>query len=168
MEFVCYTFDELDKQTLYDILAHRQEVFVLGRHDIYRDLDGFDQKSLHLLAVDEDGRIQGYVRLLPAKLHYDGYEENAFGRLSVKESVRGNGLGSELVRRGIDILLENNECQVVRISAMAYLEDFYRELGFERISDIFDISGVPHVAMLYSRSKDISYLKEEDEPWNRK
>lgn len=154
MKFECFTFEELDKQTLYDILAHRQEVFVLGRHDIYQDLDGFDQKSLHLLARDEDGKLQGYVRLLPACLHYDGYEENAFGRLSVKETARGKGLGRELVRRGIDILLQDNECQAVRISAMAYLENFYRELGFRPTSDVFDISGVPHVTMLYVRNAE--------------
>lgn len=156
MKFVCYTFEELDKQTLYEILAHRQDVFVLGRHDIYRDLDGFDQKSLHLLALDEDGRIQGYVRLLPASLHYDGCEENAFGRLSVKESARGQGLGRELVCRGIDILLQNNECQAVRISAMAYLENFYQNIGFQRTSEVFDISGVPHVTMRYTRTRNDS------------
>lgn len=149
MQFDCYTFEQLDKQTLYDILAHRLEVFVLGRHDIYRDLDGFDQGALHLLARDDSGKIQGYVRLLPSHLHYDGYEENSFGRLSVKESARNKGLGGELVRRGIEILLANSDCQMVRISAMAYLEKFYGELGFERVSDAFDISGVPHVTMLY-------------------
>ena len=34
-----------------------------------------------------EGKV-GYVRLLPAELHYDGYEENSFGRLSVKASAR--------------------------------------------------------------------------------
>ncbi|MDO4267525.1 MAG: GNAT family N-acetyltransferase [Eubacteriales bacterium] len=150
MEFECYTFEELDKQLLYDILGHRQEIFILGRHDIYRDLDGFDQKALHLLYRNAAGEIEGYVRLLPAGVHYDGYEEHCFGRLSVKEKARGKGLGSELVRRGIEILLKDSSCRQVRISAMAYLEDFYRELGFERTSDVFDISGVPHVTMLYT------------------
>ena len=149
MTFEIYRFDQLDTQLLYDIIAHRFEVFVLGRGDIYRDLDYFDQKALHMIARDESGAIQGYVRLLPSALHYDGYAENAFGRLSVKETARCCGLGSELVKRACEYLIANDECKAVCISAMAYLEKFYRELGFVRTSGVFDIQGVPHVTMLY-------------------
>ncbi|MDO5411481.1 MAG: GNAT family N-acetyltransferase [Lachnospiraceae bacterium] len=149
MQFRFYTFSELDTQTLYEILAHRFEIFVLGQGNIYRDLDGFDQKALHLVARDEDGVIQGYVRLLPADLHYDGYNANAFGRLSVKEGAREKGLGSQLVRLACEKLLQDNECKVIQISAMAYLEHFYQELGFVTVSEIFTIADVPHITMLY-------------------
>ena len=71
LEFKVYSFDELSKQMLYDILAHRAEVFILGQRAIYRDLDGFDQKARHMVAL-RSGKIVGYVRLLPAGLHYDG------------------------------------------------------------------------------------------------
>jgi ElaA protein len=160
MTFEVYRFDQLDTQLLYDILAHRFEVFVLGRRDIYRDFDYFDQKALHMVARDEDGVIQGYVRLLPSALHYDGYAENAFGRLSVKETARNNGLGSELVRRACDYLIANDDCKAVRISAMAYLENFYSKLGFVRTSDLFDIQGVPHVTMLYKTLSGVSAQNE--------
>ena len=80
MDFSFYTFDQLDAATLYEIIAHRMEVFVLGQGNIYRDLDGFDQKATHLLARDETGALVGYVRLLPAALHYDGHDHNSFGR----------------------------------------------------------------------------------------
>ena len=141
MEYNIYSFDQLTNQQLYDMMAHRFEVFVLGRGDIYRDFDYF--------ATDENGKIQGYVRLLPSELHYDGYAENAFGRLSVKQDARCHGLGAELVRRACAYLIENDTCKLVRISAMAYLENFYAKLGFVRTSDVFDIQGVPHVTMLY-------------------
>ena len=67
MEYNIYSFDQLTTQQLYDMMAHRFEVFVLGRGDIYRDFDYFDQKAKHLIATDENGKIQGYVRLLPGK-----------------------------------------------------------------------------------------------------
>ena len=51
LEFKVYSFDELSKQMLYDILAHRAEVFILGQRAIYRDLDGFDQKARHIRLV---------------------------------------------------------------------------------------------------------------------
>ena len=56
MDFSFYTFDQLDAATLYEIIAHRMEVFVLGQGNIYRDLDGFDQKATHLLAREEEKR----------------------------------------------------------------------------------------------------------------
>lgn len=33
-------------------MAHRFEVFVLERGDIYRDFDYFDQQAKHLIATD--------------------------------------------------------------------------------------------------------------------
>ena len=77
MDFSFYTFDQLDAATLYEIIAHRMEVFVLGQGNIYRDLDGFDQKATHLLARDETGALVGYVRLLPAAQIIDpNYQAN--------------------------------------------------------------------------------------------
>ena len=149
-QYELFTFAQLDTQTLYDILAHRFEVFVLGQGNIYRDLDYFDQKALHLVARDETGAIAGYVRLLPAALRYDGYEENSFGRLSVKDAYRNRGLGGKLVRRACAWLAENGGCPAVKISAMAYLEKFYTDLGFTSQSGVFDKEGVPHVTMLYT------------------
>lgn len=149
MQFSVYSFDELDTETLYEIIAHRMEVFVLGQGNIYRDLDGFDQKASHLLARDDAGALVGYVRLLPAALHYDGHAHNSFGRLSVKDCARGKGLGAELVRRACRRLAEDSGDPVVEISAMAYLEDFYCRLSFERISDEYAIAGVPHVNMIF-------------------
>lgn len=148
MRFQFYQFSDLDTQTLYELLAHRFEVFVIGQGNIYRDMDGFDQKATHLLAWDEDGALVGYVRLLPARLHYDGYAENSFGRLSVREHARGKGLGAQLVRLACEKLAEDTGDPTVRISAMAYLEKFYQDLGFERTSEVFNIAGVPHVTML--------------------
>lgn len=149
MVYQIYTFHQLDTQTLYEILQHRFGVFVLEQGNIYRDMDNFDQKATHMVARDDDGVIRGYVRMLPAELHYDGYDDNSFGRLSVQKAFRCQGLGGELVRRTCAWLTENNSCKTVRISAMAYLEKFYSELGFVRESDVFDKEGVPHVTMLY-------------------
>lgn len=149
MRYQIYSFEQLDTQTLYEILALRFEVFVIGQRAIYRDMDGFDQKAMHLLARDEQGVLQGYVRLLPAQLHYDGYDENSFGRLCVRAQARKQGTGGELVRRACQWLTVNNDCKAVRISAMAYLERFYMELGFKSVSGVFDKEGVPHVTMLY-------------------
>ena len=150
MQFQYYTFDTLDTQTLYDILSHRFEVFVLGQHCIYHDYDVFDKTGIHLVAREDNGKLVGYCRLIPAEQHYEGYDEHSFGRLSVKESARCHGVGGALVREACRYLTELGEPRAVRISAMAYLEKFYSELGFWRVSDVFDKEGVPHVTMQYT------------------
>ena len=150
MEYRLYSFDQLDTRTLYEILAHRFEVFVLGQRCIYHDFDGLDQAALHLTARDEAGTLQGYVRLLPAGLQDEGHAEHSFGRLSVKEAARRQGVGGELARRACTLLTAPPGPRAVRIAAMAYLEHFSEGLGFTRQSDVFDKEGVPHVTMLYT------------------
>ena len=152
MTYRMYAFREMDLDTLYEMLAHRFEVFVLGQKCIYHDFDEFDRNPLtrHLIARDEDGRLVGYVRIVPAALHYDGYDAHSFGRLSVKEDARCRGVGGELVRRACAWLCSQPGEHTVRISAMAYLEKFYTELGFARVSEPFDKEGVAHIEMVYT------------------
>ena len=91
MQFQYETFDTLDTQTLYDILSHRFEVFVLEQHCIYHDYDAFDKTGIRLIARREDGTVVGYCRLIPAQQHYEGYDEHSFGDmrlLSLRTSER--------------------------------------------------------------------------------
>ncbi|MBS4785359.1 MAG: GNAT family N-acetyltransferase [Clostridiales bacterium] len=140
------SFEELDAAALYELLALRQEVFLLEQRCIYRDLDGLDRFACHLLAREE-GRLVGCVRLLPAELCYDGYAAPSFGRLAVRSSCRGRGIGGELVRRACGWLCRDGG--EVRISAMAYLRGFYEELGFLPVSEVFWKEGVEHLTMQY-------------------
>ena len=151
MPFQFYTFEELDIQTLYSILAHRAEVFLLEQKNIYRDIDGLDKEAVHLLATDQTGIIKGYARLFPARESQNGFTANSFGRLSVSRDARHQGLGTALVQTACQWLLANSSSNTVQIAAMAYLEDFYRQLGFNRISEPFEIAHVPHITMVYTQ-----------------
>lgn len=148
MLFQFYTFEELDTKTLYDILAHRSEVFLLEQKNIYCDIDGLDQNAVHLLATDHAGKIEGYARLFPARETLTEFSFSSFGRLSVRKDSRHQGLGKNLVLAACQWLFENSNCTVIQISAMAYLEDFYQKLGFDRTSEVFEIAHVPHVTMV--------------------
>jgi len=44
----------------------------------------------------------------------------------------------------------------VRISAQAYLEHFYRQHDFERVSADYDEDGIPHLAMVRPASASAS------------
>ena len=43
------SFDELNKDELYEVLKFRQEIFIVEQKSWYVDADNLDQFSLHLL-----------------------------------------------------------------------------------------------------------------------
>lgn len=57
MRYQINSFEELDTQTLYEILSHRFEVFVLEQRCIYHDFDPFDKTALHMTAWDDAGNL---------------------------------------------------------------------------------------------------------------
>jgi ElaA protein len=132
-------FRELSTGELYAILEARSQVFVVEQRCMYQDVDGLDRVARHVWAVD-GGELRAYLRILPAGVKY---AEVAIGRVLVAQPMRGTGLGRELMRRGLA-----SAGAPVRLSAQAYLERFYAELGFRRVSDIYDDAGIPHVEML--------------------
>ena len=133
-------FDELTRDELYAILALRARVFVVEQNCAYQDVDGLDPRCRHLWAHDR-GEIVAYHRLIPAGVTY---AEAAIGRVIVAQRMRGTGLGKELMRRG----LAAAGAVPVRLGAQAHLENFYTDLGFRRVSDVYDEDGIPHIQML--------------------
>jgi ElaA protein len=133
-------YGELTRDELYAILELRERVFVVEQKCAYQDVDGKDPVCRHLWAA-RGGEIVAYLRIIPAGAHYD---EVAIGRVIVAQAMRGTGLGRELMKRG----LAAAGAVPVRLSAQAHLEKFYVDLGFRRVSDIYDEDGIPHVEML--------------------
>jgi ElaA protein len=133
-------FAELSVAQLYKIIALRQRVFVVEQNCVYQDVDGLDPRCRHLWAHD-GGEIVAYLRLIPAGVTYD---EAAIGRVIVAQRMRGTGLGKELMRRG----LAAAGAVPMRLGAQAHLEKFYTDLGFRRVSDVYDEDGIPHIQML--------------------
>lgn len=136
-------FEDLSVNTLYKILKLRQEVFIIEQDCIYDDIDNYDQKCSHLLLINSSDLVS-YARLVPKNIKY---EEPSIGRIIVNPKYRGKGYGVDIVRKSID-LLKKDGAEAIRIEAQAYLTKFYRELGFEVDSDIYDLDGIPHLEML--------------------
>ena len=61
MEIVVKTFNELTLNELYDVLKLRCEIFVVEQNCVYADIDGKDQKALHIIGRDDSG-IVAYTR----------------------------------------------------------------------------------------------------------
>lgn len=145
LSFTWHAFSALSNECLYEILKLRQEVFVVEQKCIYLDADGLDVKAYHLVGRREpDGDVLAYLRVIsPGVL----YAEAIIGRLLVVVEARRKRYGEQIVREALKRIADLFPGVGVRISAQCYLEQFYLELGFKKISAPYLEDGIPHVAM---------------------
>ncbi|MEI4314818.1 GNAT family N-acetyltransferase [Streptococcus suis] len=140
-------FDQLSLQELYSILTLRVDVFVVEQACPYPEVDGKDPNCLHLLGMD-NGELVAYLRILPAGLSYD---EVSIGRVVIKPSHRGKGLGRPMMEQAIAYITTEWKESQIKIGAQAYLEKFYSSLGFEPVSEVYLEDDIPHLDMLYTK-----------------
>ena len=81
-------FQELTADEIYNILKLRSEVFVVEQNCVYQDLDGKDDRAMHLFYKEENEMI-AYTRIFQKG---DYYPENPsigreIGRASCRERV---------------------------------------------------------------------------------
>ena len=63
MEIKIKFFNEFSLDELYQVLQLRSEVFVVEQDCVYQDIDGKDQKALHVLGFKNNNLI-AYTRCL--------------------------------------------------------------------------------------------------------
>lgn len=142
--FTTKSFAELSASELYSLLQLRSEIFVVEQNCAYQDCDGKDEMSMHLLGF-EDNVLVAYARLLPKGVSYENYP--SIGRVATKFSVRKKGYGKLLMLEAIKYCKEHFKINI-KISAQAYLEKFYQDLGFVTISAPYLEDDIPHIAMI--------------------
>lgn len=143
INWICKSFEELTTLELYALLQLRNEVFIVEQNCPYLDVDGKDLKSYHLMAWKED-RLIAYTRLIPPGISYD---EVSIGRVVNSPSVRGSGIGKELMQLSIAKIYELFGKQDILIGAQFYLKKFYSDLGFEQEGDVYLEDNIEHILM---------------------
>ncbi|MFT4861098.1 MAG: ElaA protein [Pseudohongiellaceae bacterium] len=142
-EFHCKPFSELTSLELYDILQLRSAVFVVEQNCVYQDVDGFDLDAHHVYA-QVAGQVVAYARLIAPGIKYP---EASLGRVVSRGSVRGSGLGKQLMTTALRYCDELWPAMGVTISAQAYLEKFYQQLGFTTRTEPYLEDDIPHIKM---------------------
>jgi ElaA protein len=137
-------FDDLRVYELYEVLRLRSEVFVVEQQCLFHDIDGTDQKAMHLLGV-QHGELQAYARCFAAGVKFP---EASFGRVVTRQSARGHGLGHVLVEQAIAAITQVWGPQAIRIGAQMQLADFYAQHGFVDTGTHYLEDGIPHLDML--------------------
>ena len=131
-----------DEEELAAALALRIDVFC-GEQGVTfdGDRDGLDDEALHLVAVDEQGEVIGTCRMLIAP---GGTAR--FGRLCVRASARGTGVGALLLA---EAEREARAAGARRIGMHAQTDalGLYRRAGFRPYGERFDEEGIEHLGM---------------------
>ena len=144
---ICKKFNELTLEELYEILKLRSEVFVVEQKCIYNDIDGKDLTSSHIM-IKENGKIKAYLRALQPGV---SYEDASLGRVLVSPDARGKGYAKAIVTKGVEYILNNFNTTKITIGAQEYLKNFYSEIGFKPISEVYDEDGIPHLDMTFEK-----------------
>jgi ElaA protein len=147
-EWQWLSFAEISGADLYEVLAQRQNVFVLEQQCLYQDVDGLDQAAQHLLGwrvIDGKRQLAAYLRCLAPGVKYP---EMSLGRVLTTRAARGGGVGRELLEQGIRHAVQQHPGHRIRIGAQQYLERFYTGFGFKTISAPYDEDGIMHIDML--------------------
>ena len=144
MKIVLKHFRELTIQELYNILQLRSEVFVVEQNCIYQDIDGKDQKAVHIF-IKENKDVLAYSRVFNEGEYF---ENPSIGRVVVKKEKRGTELGKKIMVEGAKYIKETFTNKKIEISAQKYLKDFYSELGYEFTGNEYLEDGIPHIRMI--------------------
>jgi ElaA protein len=146
MKFKLKKFNELSVDELYDLLRLRQQIFVVEQNCIYLDADGVDKDCLHLLGLVR-GKIVAYARLIPKGYTY---KTPSIGRVVIDEKHRGKKYAYLLMEKAIELTKKEFKTKKITISAQLYLKEFYQNIGFKTVGDVYLDCDLPHLKMVLS------------------
>lgn len=140
MDVIFEDFESLTSKQIEDAFRLRQRVFIIEQDCFYEDIDGYDDKASHLLIYDGE-TLAGYLRLFSPGVKYE--HEASLGRIVVAPEYRGTGLGSKLIKKGIELC----NGKAIRIEAQAALKGYYNKLGFQEEGEIYSVDNIDHLQM---------------------
>ena len=136
-------FNELSLEQLYQIMALRNQVFVVEQNCPYQDLDNKDQVALHVCGFYNE-KLVAYARLFDAGIYF---KDPAIGRVIVSMEARKFKIGHDLMRNSIAAVAKYYSNDSITISAQVYLTKFYQQHGFLQVGDEYLEDGIPHIEM---------------------
>jgi predicted GNAT family N-acyltransferase len=129
------------EQDLLKVMVVRGIVFIEEQGvDWEGEIDEFENEATHVLGeVDGQPVAAGRLRLLSG-----GWGK--LERIAVRPAWRGRGIARGMVAFLLDEARRQGAGRL-KLHAQVYLEDFYREFGFEREGDVFVECGIDHILM---------------------
>lgn len=115
----------------------REKVFV-QEQKVPTELEWDDQEeSAQHFLVFLDEKVVGTGRLT---------KEGKVGRMAISKTVRGQGLGAQLLRAICDYAQQSGYHRIY-LHAQQHAEGFYTKAGFCKEGSVFYEAGIPHIKM---------------------
>ena len=73
---------------------------------------------------------------------------SAIGRVVINETIRGNGVGHDLMKKCVEFSIQEFGGAPIRISAQKHLEKYYNKHEFYSTGKEYLEDGIPHIEML--------------------
>ena len=143
LEVFIKKFNELSIEEMYEILKLRVNIFVVEQKCPYEELDGKDDKCIHLFYKEND-EIAAYLRIIPKGLSFDSV---SIGRVCVKQEYRKQKLGRKIMEEAINYTENTLKEYKITVGAQEYLKDFYASFDFEKTSETYLEDDIPHLDM---------------------
>jgi len=137
-------FEALTKQELYQVLQLRSEVFVVEQDCVYQDIDGNDQKALHVLGIKNE-KIVAYTRIFKPG---DYFDLSNIGRVVVAKNERRHNYGVAIMQASAEAIKTYFNETDIKISAQLYLTAFYNSLGYKEVGEDYLEDNIPHIDMI--------------------
>ena len=118
----------------------RQEVFV-DEQGFIDEFDEYDSVSTHFVMFDGDEAVA------TLRFYDEGDRSYHVGRVAVKKSRRGEGLGRVLMIEAVKAVRELGGLEMT-VGAQADKAGFYERCGFIRTGEEYVEQGCPHVNMV--------------------
>lgn len=144
IKWLSLDFDQLTTKQLYDMLSLRAEVFVVEQAQAYQDVDYRDLKCRHILAYDGD-TLAAHSRIFPVGGYFPSHA--CIGRVVVRPSFRGTGLGHTLIDKAIAESINLNGNVPITISAQLRLRHYYEQHGFVKSGTTYQEDNITHIHM---------------------
>jgi predicted GNAT family N-acyltransferase len=142
-------FDQFTAQELYLVLRARSAVFVVEQSHIHLDLDGKDQRAVHVFAIERtetSQEVAAYARLFED----DGEERSVvIDKVFTSPARRGDGTGTLLLRFIQALLSERWPGRRVHVSAPLALRAFYENFGFRKFEGPYLDHGTAYIGMTW-------------------
>jgi len=130
---------------LSDAHAVRRAVFI-DEQDVPAEIemDGKDGGATHFVASD----VSAGTPVGVARVRFPDADTAKAERVAVLPAHREEGLGTRLMDH-LEAEARDSDCSRVKLNAQTDVEGFYRNLGYETVSDeVFYEADIPHVRMV--------------------
>ncbi|QNQ81314.1 GNAT family N-acetyltransferase [Lactobacillus sp. PV034] len=143
MKFEFKTIDQMTGREMYCIERLRLETFVTEQKITLPELDEQDLTAIHVYLLNEDKTNA----LATCRIFQNETRKWMLGRVAVAKSMRGQGLGKQMLEAVHEFLRTEKKAVMLSCHAQQYVQRFYESLGYKAKGDTFQEANIDHIMM---------------------